>query len=50
MLIDPGEVGLRLGVVLIYRKATPKEGFDGRLTRQEYGRLALFYSYFAHKI
>ena len=46
MLIDRGEVGLRLGVVLIYRKAPPKEGFDGRMTRRHYCRPASFYSFY----
>ena len=36
-----------MGVVLIYRKAPPKEGFGGRLRRRQYCRLTSFYSYFA---
>ena len=32
MLIDRGEVGLCLCVVLTYRKAPPKGGFEGRVT------------------
>ena len=36
MLIDPGKLGLCLCVVLTYPEATPKGGFDGRMTRREY--------------
>ena len=36
MLIDPGKWGLCLCVVLTYPEATPKGGFDGRMTRRQY--------------
>ena len=41
MLIDRGECGLCLCVVLIYRKAPPKGSFDGRVTRRQYSRPTL---------
>ena len=36
MLFDPGNFFIRLCVVLSYPEATPKGGFDGRMTRRQY--------------
>ena len=43
MLIDHGEWGLCLYVVLSYPEARPKEGFSGRIESRECCRPTLFF-------